>query len=97
VGVGQENGEIGIGAYFDAGAQQVEVIVWDNGPGIPEKIRAEIFKPFFTTKPVGEGTGLGLHICYQVVERIKGTMTVESTEGEGTRFRVRLPVEKGSE
>ncbi len=97
VGVGQEDGEIGIGAYYEEGDPFAEVVVWDNGPGIPEHIRAEIFKPFFTTKPVGEGTGLGLHICHQVIERIHGSMTVESVEGEGTRFLVRLPVKKGNE
>ena len=54
----------------------IEVIVWDNGPGIPEDIVGEIFKPFFTTKPIGEGTGLGLHICRQVVDRVGGVITV---------------------
>ena len=78
VSIGRENGEIGIGAYYQPGDAYLDVAVWDNGPGIPEHIRSEIFKPFFTTKPVGEGTGLGLHICNQVVERIQGKMSVES-------------------
>ena len=51
----------------------IEVVVWDNGPGIPAEIVGEIFKPFFTTKPLGEGTGLGLHICRQVVDRVGGS------------------------
>jgi len=71
------------------------VQVWDNGPGIPEKIIERVFKPFFTTKPVGEGTGLGLHICRQTAERAGGSISVESTPGKGARFLVLLPVKRG--
>lgn len=70
----------------------MEVKVWDNGPGIPTEIVTEIFKPFFTTKPAGEGTGLGLHICRQVVDRVGGTINVESQPEQGTTFTIRLPV-----
>ena len=63
----------------------------DTGPGIPEEVRQNIFKPFFTTKPVGEGTGLGLYICHQTVEKHGGRIEVESEVGKGTTFRVRLP------
>jgi signal transduction histidine kinase len=94
--IGQEGAEIGIELSYQPANPYIQVEVWDNGPGIPEHIRSEIFKPFFTTKPVGEGTGLGLHICSQVVERIQGSITVESAAGKGTRFLVRLPIKKGN-
>ncbi|KAB7729286.1 tetratricopeptide repeat protein [Rudanella paleaurantiibacter] len=71
---------------------RVVVCVRDNGMGIPEPIRAKIFQPFFTTKPTGEGTGLGLSLSYDIVTKGHGgTMEVESVEGEGTQFVVRLP------
>ena len=69
--------------------------VTDNGPGIPEEIQSRIFKPFFTTKDVGEGTGLGLQIVERIVcENHKGEITLDSKPGE-TRFRVRLPISGG--
>jgi signal transduction histidine kinase len=83
--------EIGVTANYDAGNASIEVHVWDNGPGIPSEIVGEIFKPFFTTKPPGEGTGLGLHICRQVVDRVGGAISVQ-TSASGTRFMVRLPI-----
>ena len=64
----------------------------DTGAGIPPEIRGEIFKPFFKTKPPAEGTGLGLYICREVVEKHGGTIEVESEAGKGTTFRVRLPI-----
>ena len=89
---GYTNAVIGIEVDYNADGGRVEIIVWDNGPGIPDEIKTEIFDPFFTTKPVGEGTGLGLHICRQVVERIGGKIWVESEYGTGTRFMIHLPV-----
>jgi signal transduction histidine kinase len=86
---------MGISASYQQGGDAVEVTAWDNGPGIPTKIIDDIFKPFFTTKPVGEGTGLGLHICRQTAERIGGSIRVESAPDQGTRFLVRLPVKQG--
>ncbi len=94
--IGQAGAEIGIELSFQPDDPYIQVEVWDNGPGIPAVIQPDIFKPFFTTKPVGEGTGLGLHICSQVIEHIQGSIAVESAEGKGTRFFVRLPVKKGS-
>jgi signal transduction histidine kinase len=65
--------------------------VSDDGPGIPEDDRERVFEPFFTTKPPGLGTGLGLHICRDiVVNRHGGTIEMESEEGEGTTFVVSL-------
>lgn len=93
--MGREDGQIGISAAHNPGEEGVEVVVWDNGPGIPERIIQDIFKPFFTTKPPGEGTGLGLHICRQTAERVGGTISVSSVPGEGARFTVKLPINRG--
>jgi two-component system NtrC family sensor kinase len=70
----------------------VEVRVHDNGTGIPEAVRQKIFQPFFTTKPTGEGTGLGLSLSYDIVTKgHAGTLTVETQEGVGTEFIITLP------
>jgi signal transduction histidine kinase len=61
--------------------------------GIPKDELERIFDPFFSTKEVGAGTGLGLSIVYGIIEKHRGTITVESREGEGTRFTIRLPLE----
>lgn len=68
------------------------VKIADNGNGIPRKDIDKIFDPFFTTKPVGQGTGLGLRIVYDIIQKHKGTIQVESTEGVGTTFAIRLPI-----
>jgi two-component system NtrC family sensor kinase len=74
------------------GPGAVEIRVRDNGTGIPDAVKARIFQPFFTTKPVGEGTGLGLSLSHDIVTTGHGgTLTVESSEGEGTEFIIRLP------
>ncbi|MBW1975491.1 MAG: two-component sensor histidine kinase [Deltaproteobacteria bacterium] len=70
----------------------VVITVADTGPGIPESVLPRIFDPFFTTKPVGKGTGLGLSICYGIVKRLGGEITVDSVVGQGTTFKVYLPV-----
>jgi signal transduction histidine kinase len=64
----------------------------DNGPGIREDIRQQIFQPFFTTKEVGQGTGLGLYICHEIVSRHGGSLSLEDAHGQGARFVVRLPI-----
>ncbi|MBA2543997.1 MAG: histidine kinase, partial [Deltaproteobacteria bacterium] len=83
-------GELALVTRHDGDRIVIEVI--DSGPGIPPEILAEIWKPFFTTKGVGEGTGLGLHLAHNViVQRHRGTIEVESKPGR-TCFRVTLPL-----
>jgi two-component system, NtrC family, sensor kinase len=69
----------------------VEIRVKDNGPGIPAEIKDKIFQPFFTTKPTGQGTGLGLSLSYDIVKAHGGELKVETNEGEGTTFIIHLP------
>lgn len=72
---------------------KVVICLKDNGPGIPEAIREKIFQPFFTTKPAGEGTGLGLSLSYDIVTKgNNGEMRVEGREGEGASFLIKLPI-----
>jgi signal transduction histidine kinase len=69
----------------------IDVTITDNGPGIPPAILPKIFDPFFTTKEPGKGTGLGLSIVHKIVSKHNGTITVDSTEHQGTTFRLRFP------
>ena len=71
---------------------KVLISVRDNGPGIPQKILDKIFQPFFTTKPTGQGTGLGLSLSYDIVKAHGGELKVETKEGEGSEFIIQLPV-----
>jgi signal transduction histidine kinase len=72
---------------------KVEITVSDNGIGIPENIIDKIFQPFFTTKPTGEGTGLGLSLSYDIITKEhKGSIKVESKAGKGSTFIIQLPV-----
>ena len=71
---------------------KVEVKVKDNGNGIPKEVLDKIFQPFFTTKPSGEGTGLGLSLSYDIIKAHSGELKVETKEGEGTIFSVILPI-----
>jgi two-component system C4-dicarboxylate transport sensor histidine kinase DctB len=68
--------------------------VEDNGPGVDESIRTQLFEPFFTTKDVGEGVGLGLAICFAIVEEAGGSIRAGNGESGGARFEVRLPMMK---
>jgi two-component system NtrC family sensor kinase len=79
-------------------SESVEIIIHDNGPGIPEEVRDRIFDPFFTTKVIGKGTGLGLSISHSIiVERHQGSIVCESNEVDGTTFRIKLPLYQGLE
>ena len=74
------------------GGRSIEIKVSDNGGGIPQKILDKIFQPFFTTKPTGQGTGLGLSLSYDIVKAHGGELKVETKEGEGSEFIIQLPV-----
>jgi signal transduction histidine kinase len=70
---------------------KVLISVKDNGNGIPQKVLDKIFQPFFTTKPTGQGTGLGLSLSYDIVKAHGGELKVETREGEGSIFLIQLP------
>ncbi|MBF0469678.1 MAG: HAMP domain-containing histidine kinase, partial [Desulfamplus sp.] len=72
--------------------QQIIVRMSDTGKGIPQDISSKIFDPFYTTKPAGEGSGLGLHIVKTILEKHKGSIGVQSEIGKGSVFTVRIPV-----
>jgi signal transduction histidine kinase len=69
---------------------KVEIVIKDNGTGIPKNIINKIFQPFFTTKPTGQGTGLGLSLSYDIVKAHGGEIKVETKENEGTEFIIQL-------
>ena len=69
----------------------IKIQVIDDGPGIPEEVQSKIFEPFYTTKPVGQGTGLGLSVSYGIVKTHKGNIDVQSEPGKGTMFTILLP------
>ncbi|HBJ76465.1 MAG TPA: two-component sensor histidine kinase [Porphyromonadaceae bacterium] len=77
------------------GEKDYKIIVEDNGTGISEEVKQHLFKDVFTTKPAGEGTGLGMSIVHNIiVEKLKGSIDLESKEGEFTRFTITLPLKK---
>lgn len=84
-------GEIRVGTTLVSG-EEVEVFISDTGPGIPEDVKAHIFDPFFSTKKEGEGTGLGLYICRNIITEHGGRILLDSEPGCGATFRVVLPV-----
>jgi len=73
---------------------QIQVAIADNGSGIPESVRDRLFDPFYTTKPVGRGTGLGLYISFQIIEKHKGTLRCISEPNQGTEFIIDIPIAK---
>lgn len=83
--------DIQIHASSVCASDGVRITITDNGPGIPEEIRYRVFQPFFTTKPEGRGTGLGLSLCKSVVEGHGGSITIEEIEPHGTEVVIKLP------
>jgi signal transduction histidine kinase len=71
---------------------RIQISVKDNGPGIPLEIKDKIFQPFFTTKPTGQGTGLGLSLAYDIVKAHGGEIKVETSEEKETEFIIQLPL-----
>jgi signal transduction histidine kinase len=87
---GASGGEVIIRAGLDG--EQAWATVSDNGSGIPDDKRSVIFDPFYTTKPPGKGTGLGLNVVYRILTKYRGTITVESEPNRGTTFHLKIPV-----
>ena len=92
----QQTGEAGYRPNVSVSTKQVgnqvEIRVTDNGTGIPDEAKAKIFQPFFTTKPTGEGTGLGLSLSYDIITQGHGgTLAVESQPGQSTMFTISIP------
>ncbi len=73
-------------------SDQVMISVEDNGVGMPEELMDKIFQPFFTTKPTGQGTGLGLSLSYDILKAYDGELAVKSIEGEGAEFIIKIPI-----
>jgi two-component system NtrC family sensor kinase len=71
---------------------EVEICVADNGSGIPEKVLDKVFQPFFTTKPTGLGTGLGLSLSYDIIKAHQGTINIRNMPGDGVEFIITLPI-----
>lgn len=76
--------------YFKVGGKMVILKITDTGKGMDEDVLRKIFEPFFTTKETGKGTGLGLSLAHMIIDRMKGTIDVESTPGGGTNFYIKL-------
>ena len=85
----KEGGKLTLTTTIESDRLKVEII--DSGSGIPTEIKDKIFEAFFTTKPMGEGSGLGLHICKNIIDKHNGSIDVESQPGQ-TKFSVWLPV-----
>ena len=79
------------GSAYDAERRQAQMVVSDDGPGIPEEVLPHIFEPFFTTKEEGKGIGLGLAVAFGIVQQHGGNIEVSSTPQKGTTFTVTLP------
>lgn len=91
----QEKKKVSVRLYSTSGKVCFEIE--DNGEGIPEEIRRNLFQPFVTSKPRGQGTGLGLSVCYGIIKNHQGTIDVQSTPGRGTRWTIVLPAETAAE
>jgi PAS domain S-box-containing protein len=83
---------IRVASRYDAASSLIRIVVADNGPGIPEHLRARVFEPYFTTKPTGIGTGVGLAVSLGIVEAHGGTLTLDCPEMGGSIFTITLPV-----
>ena len=90
-----EPGKISLSQKQDAG--QLLIQISDTGCGMPEDVRQRAFDPFFTTRAEGEGTGIGLALCYKLIREHGGNIELESEEGSGTCFTLKLPIRQGDE
>ena len=85
-------GHIRVRTYVVPETASVAIEISDDGTGIPEENKVRIFDPFFTTKPVGKGTGQGLTIALSIIHKHSGKLEVQSALGEGTTFKITLPI-----
>ncbi|WP_045577073.1 ATP-binding protein, partial [Desulfosporosinus sp. I2] len=90
-----EGGVIEVKGYREG--EKIHFLIKDYGEGIPQSNLKKAFDPFFTTKSVGQGTGLGLYVSYGIVLKMQGEMSLESTEGQGTRVKITLPLHKAGD
>jgi two-component system NtrC family sensor kinase len=88
-----DGGDIRVGLRHRAASGEFEIEVADTGPGIPGSIKSRVFEPFFSTKPDGKGTGLGLAVVYGIMQRHQGRIELDSEPGRGATFRLILPVQ----
>ena len=88
----QVDGKVRLSTCYEPRGHQVVFSCRDTGPGITRKVRKDMFKPFFTTKEAGDGTGLGLYICHEIVQKHNGSIRIKSEPGKGAHFQVKLPV-----
>lgn len=80
----------------DSDTENIYIIITDNGSGMSEETLQNLFIPFFTTKPIGEGTGMGMAIVHKIVEEHDGTIDVDTELGKGTTFKISLPIKSAS-
>jgi two-component system, NtrC family, sensor kinase len=92
--MGDIHGRIHLYTRYDENPGRIRFGCKDAGPGIDENLRKDIFKPFFTTKPEGKGTGLGLYICHEIVKKHGGTISMQDNDGQGAHFVVVFPFKK---
>jgi len=85
-----ENGLLKVRSFNDE--NQIHIEIEDNGCGIEKEHLKHIFEPFFTTKEVGQGTGLGMSICYDIIKKHGGNITIKSEVDKGTTFHIILPI-----
>ncbi len=85
-------GTLSLSSSMDSDGTHIEAKITDTGHGIKEEDKKRLFEPFFSTKEVGKGTGLGLAISYSIIQKHQGTIEVESQEGKGSTFKVKVPV-----
>ena len=87
-------GKISLSTSYQHETDGISVECRDDGHGIPPEIMKDIFKPFFTTKDVGTGTGLGLYVSYEIIKKHEGDISVSSEVGKGTAFTIELPCKR---
>lgn len=92
VGAIEEKGDIWIRIHHNTSNDTLNIEIEDNGIGMDEETQRKVFNPFFTTKPVGQGTGLGMSISYKIIKNHQGDIKVESKKGSGSKFIITLPL-----